>query len=325
MLSSWINNSVVNQKGNPAMMQDIFSNRPQPGVVGRLFVSTDTLKIYRDTGIAWVEVNAGGGGGIGGSGAATQIPFFTDANTVSGSNDLEYLDGILKLISNIGSNYSGLNLVGLEGQEFKLYRDGEFVYYTYNVIVNAGVWTYANDGYAIIKQIVGVDGIDEMVIYPSGLAGNVLGAPNLCYTTSFNNGFTFSKLGTQGMAESVYGDFPALSLVPVTNLSSVFLQNSCITRVGGTVKIDIAYTVTPVVASNLTEFSFTVPVLPNTTFGSSYQIIGAGSLSGGASINRGNSCCAVAIPGTNDCLVRNSAQLNNDPVKDYNISLTYHI
>jgi hypothetical protein len=55
-------NSVLNQLGSPAIYSDVFSNRPAFGFTGRLFISTDTNEIYRDTGTAWVLISSGGGG-----------------------------------------------------------------------------------------------------------------------------------------------------------------------------------------------------------------------------------------------------------------------
>ena len=55
-------NSVLNQLGSPAIYSDVFANRPAFGYTGRLFISTDTNEIYRDTGTAWVLISSGGGG-----------------------------------------------------------------------------------------------------------------------------------------------------------------------------------------------------------------------------------------------------------------------
>lgn len=59
-----IYNYVTNQKGSPAIYSDILGNRPAAGFIGRLFVSTDTLEIYRDNGITWDLISGGGGGGV---------------------------------------------------------------------------------------------------------------------------------------------------------------------------------------------------------------------------------------------------------------------
>lgn len=53
--------SILNQKGTPMFNSDIFANRPAFGIVGRIFISTDTAAIYRDTGSAWDLIADGGG------------------------------------------------------------------------------------------------------------------------------------------------------------------------------------------------------------------------------------------------------------------------
>jgi len=52
--------SILNQKGTPMFNSDIFANRPSFGIVGRIFISTDTAAIYRDTGTAWDLIADGG-------------------------------------------------------------------------------------------------------------------------------------------------------------------------------------------------------------------------------------------------------------------------
>jgi hypothetical protein len=48
-----ITNGVTNALNSPSIAADIFSNRPSPTLAGRLFVTTDTNAIYRDTGSSW--------------------------------------------------------------------------------------------------------------------------------------------------------------------------------------------------------------------------------------------------------------------------------
>jgi hypothetical protein len=57
-----IYNYVTNQKGSPALYSDVLANRPAAGFIGRLFISTDTLEIYRDNGTTWDLISGGGGG-----------------------------------------------------------------------------------------------------------------------------------------------------------------------------------------------------------------------------------------------------------------------
>jgi hypothetical protein len=57
--------SILNQKGSPAIYQDLFALRPTAGFTGRLFVSTDTDELYRDNGTTWDLIGGGGGGAVG--------------------------------------------------------------------------------------------------------------------------------------------------------------------------------------------------------------------------------------------------------------------
>ena len=52
--------SVLNQFGSPSLNSNTFANRPSAGQNGRLFVSTDTLVLYRDNGSIWQVISATG-------------------------------------------------------------------------------------------------------------------------------------------------------------------------------------------------------------------------------------------------------------------------
>lgn len=95
------NFSILNQLGTPMFYSDVLANRPTAGVVGRLFVSTDTKAWYRDTGSSWDLIGAAGSGTISGTGANGYVSFFTGTNTISGSSDL-YWDNTNKWLG-IGS------------------------------------------------------------------------------------------------------------------------------------------------------------------------------------------------------------------------------
>ena len=82
--------SILNQKGTPMFNSDLFANRPAAGIVGRIFISTDTKEFFRDTGTSWELIGGPGSGTITGSGAATQIAFWNSASTITGSNNLWY-------------------------------------------------------------------------------------------------------------------------------------------------------------------------------------------------------------------------------------------
>ena len=93
--------SILNQKGTPMFNSDLTANRPAAGIVGRIFIAIDSpYGLFRDTGTAWVQVSAGGGAGISGSGAATQVAFWNGTSSITGSNNF-FWDST--------NNYLGIN------------------------------------------------------------------------------------------------------------------------------------------------------------------------------------------------------------------------
>lgn len=79
---------ILNQKGTPMFYSDVYANIPTAGIVGRMFISTDTYAFYRDTGSGWDLIGGPGTGTITGTGAAGQVSFFAGASTIGGSNNL---------------------------------------------------------------------------------------------------------------------------------------------------------------------------------------------------------------------------------------------
>jgi hypothetical protein len=79
--------SILNQKGTPMFNSDTFANRPNFGIVGRIFISTDTKEFFRDTGTSWELIGGPGSGTITGSGAAGQVTYFTGATSIGGNSN----------------------------------------------------------------------------------------------------------------------------------------------------------------------------------------------------------------------------------------------
>ena len=80
--------SILNQRQTPAFYADTLANRPAAGFVGRIFVSTNTLDLYRDNGTTWDLLSPSSTGTITGSGSAGQVTYFSAASSITGSNDL---------------------------------------------------------------------------------------------------------------------------------------------------------------------------------------------------------------------------------------------
>lgn len=100
---------ILNQRGTPMFFSDIFANRPAAGVVGRIFISTDTLVLYRDTGTTWDEIS---GSTFSGSLAAGQVAFGSAANTIAGSNNLFWNNANSRLGINQTSPADSLDING---------------------------------------------------------------------------------------------------------------------------------------------------------------------------------------------------------------------
>lgn len=100
--------NILNQKQSPALYSDTLANRPAAGYLGRLFISTDTLDIYRDNGTSWDLISGVPAGVVTGSGASGQVSFWTGTNTESGDNGL-FWDNTNKYLG-IGTTTPGTNL-----------------------------------------------------------------------------------------------------------------------------------------------------------------------------------------------------------------------
>jgi len=99
--------NILNQLGSPSINSNTFANRPAAGQTGRLFISTDTFEIYRDNGTTW-DLISGGGGGITGSGTATQVAYFTGATAIGSSSNLYWDNTNIRL--GIGTSSPGVRL-----------------------------------------------------------------------------------------------------------------------------------------------------------------------------------------------------------------------
>jgi len=84
----FVNFNILNQLGSPAINSNTFANRPAAGQTGRLFVSTDTFEIYRDTGTTWDLIGGPGTSTITGTGTATQVAYFTSSQAIGSSANL---------------------------------------------------------------------------------------------------------------------------------------------------------------------------------------------------------------------------------------------
>ena len=111
---------ILNQRGTPMFFSDTFANRPAAGIVGRIFISTDTNEIYRDTGTGWNLIS--GTSTFTGSIGTGQVAFGTATNVIGGSNNLFWDNSNSRLginfnlpTSTLDVRNSGINIVSLKG------------------------------------------------------------------------------------------------------------------------------------------------------------------------------------------------------------------
>lgn len=93
---------ILNQLGTPMFNSDTFANRPNFGIIGRIFIATDTKEFYRDTGTTWELIGGPGSGTITGLGTPTQVAFFDNTGSISSDINLFWDDTNKRL--GIGTN-----------------------------------------------------------------------------------------------------------------------------------------------------------------------------------------------------------------------------
>jgi hypothetical protein len=106
---------ILNELGSPSINSNTFANRPPAGQIGRLFVSTDTYEIYRDNGSTWDLIGGPGSSTVTGTGAATQVAYWTASQAIGGSNNLwwDNTNGFLGIKTNAPT--AGVNVVQTDG------------------------------------------------------------------------------------------------------------------------------------------------------------------------------------------------------------------
>jgi hypothetical protein len=153
-MASGINykSEVLNQRGAPALFEDILANRPAAGFVGRLFFATDITSgntIFRDNGASW-DVLAGNGGG-GGGGVTT----LSNGLTLTGSNGT--LGGTLSANTTIDGDSNNYNFTFNSLLNFNAYatnaRLGSVGGSLLTVDRDAGVFTFASGDVLINRSI----------------------------------------------------------------------------------------------------------------------------------------------------------------------------
>lgn len=200
--------SILNQKGTPMFNSDIFANRPAAGIAGRIFISTDTLALFRDTGSTWDPLG-GGGGTISGSIAAGQVAFGTAANTIGGNNNLFWNNVNARL--GIGTNLPAVFL--------DVRNSGDLAYYT-NAALNAGLIIGNSANLAYITSISSLSALG-FGINGGTSAIRIFTSSNIAINSTVDNGARLQVSGDTILTGS--GTTAATSALRVNNNSGTLL------------------------------------------------------------------------------------------------------
>lgn len=136
---------ILNQRGTPMFFSDVFANRPTAGIVGRIFISTDTYAFYRDTGSGWDLIGGPGTGTITGSGTIGTLPIWNGTQVIG---DSSLLEGSTKLTTTKDFQADGYYLSGMTAGSGALYWTSDRVTIanynaTGNVMIEVGGGQFA--------------------------------------------------------------------------------------------------------------------------------------------------------------------------------------
>ena len=101
-----VNNGVTNYGGMPSGGSGLLANRPAASVLGRIYIATDTLELYRDTGLVWTTIGGPGSGTVTGTGTVNEITFWNGAGSIGSLTtavypsltELSYVKGVTSSI-----------------------------------------------------------------------------------------------------------------------------------------------------------------------------------------------------------------------------------
>jgi len=218
--------SVLNQFGSPSLNSNTFANRPAAGQAGRLFVSTDTLVLYRDNGLSWQVVSATG---------ATQNleQTTTNGNTTtkgifagaSGSLTAGFLLEVLgrtKLTATSGNTvYIGLPNITPNSATFDVFGYSSFRLFT-DAAANIGSIMRNDFAINLIANITTGDpsaSINQLTLTCNNVAsiGNATGG--LIYAGAGLNKNTITDAGTADSTITLTQNYGIFALSPLQSIS----------------------------------------------------------------------------------------------------------
>ncbi|MGZ3772390.1 MAG: beta strand repeat-containing protein [Pseudobdellovibrionaceae bacterium] len=252
-----ITDAIQNAGNTPSVQTGTFASRPAFGTAGRLYISSDTNIIYRDTGAAWVAVGDGAGSSgvtsvtasapLSSSGGATPNVTISQANTTTdgflsstdwntfnnkqnASTELTGVSGLSTTgyVQRTGAGaYSTTSGSTAASNNTLVQRDGSGVSYFYGVGV-----TGATSGSVTLRAPATVTSYS--VTWPSGVAGaanSVLASDTSGNLSWINLG---SVTGTINLTSQVTGVLPVAN--GGTNSSTALTNNQLMFSNAGAIK-----------------------------------------------------------------------------------------
>jgi hypothetical protein len=272
-MSNWINNSVLNAKGTPAIYEDILANIPAYNLKGMLFVSTDTKALYRNNGVGFDLIGAAGGGTLTGIGTVGTIPKFTGASVV-GDSVITEAAGAISVAGNLTATKFIIPL-GTSSQFLK--ADGSLDNTAYltgilgtlnRISVTGGNTVDISATYAGQNSIVTVGSLTSGSI-PYGLLTGVPSFPTELPTPFL---LTMNNSGAGAVSGATFNGATAITLSYNTIGASPLIGSASITTVGTLSSGSIPYA--------LLTGTPTIPTLLPTPFLLTVNRLGLGAASG---------------------------------------------
>jgi len=219
--------SVLNQFGSPSINSNTLANRPAFGQPGRLFVSTDTLAIYRDTGTAWDNLtdnpgNIGTLQEVTTNGNTTTLGIFAGASGSLTNGFLLEVLGRTKLTSTSGNTvYIGLPNITPNAATFDVFGYSSFRLFT-DAAANIGSIMRNDFAINLNANITTGDpsaSINQLTLTCNNVAsiGNAIGG--LIYAGAGLNKNTITDAGTADSTITLTQNSGIFALSPLQSIS----------------------------------------------------------------------------------------------------------
>ena len=283
-------NAVINQKGAPALYEDIAANIPAAGFTGRIFLATDTLVFYRDTGTSWAVIGGGGAAVDSITGTANQVLVNgTSGVTQTGAITLTLPQNIAttsavqfgqlfvtgqSYIGNNNSSYPSGLVYGYNFQtsftngNFSNTSNGTYNYFSI-MLLNTSTYNSSNiycaNGSTIFNQATSQNSI--LLAYGSTVQN--YSTSNVDHIIGWSSTLGNSNTGTVALASHLQINAPIASAGnPITQINAIYIGAQLITGVSA------ANAIYQAGSSDLNYFAGQTTIANNATITGTLQVNG---------------------------------------------------